>query len=91
MQFIRVGAVRLALPALLVALLGISLGLTITAMSPRQVLVGVAVSGMFLLASYGINCSITGGCDKLAWAWASVYMAVAAVQVLVGTPKFATR
>ena len=73
-NFVQIGGLRIALPALLVAAVGIAASLVLTLVAPKFWVAWVVLLGMTFLASYNINCNIVGHCVVFAWIMAGILL-----------------
>jgi uncharacterized membrane protein YhhN len=68
------------------------IGFLLAKVTSWPTLIGRSVWQLFLLVVYavGINCMVTGGCEKYAWSVAIVLAVVGSLQFLVGLYSVAT-
>ena len=74
MKFLKIGALSVALPAFLVAIMGVAGSLIIALAMPRFWPVALLTLASTFLASYNINCAIVGKCVVWAWVLAGVML-----------------
>jgi hypothetical protein len=67
MQFINIRGYSVALPAVIIAAVGLFIGVSMIVVTPKLFLAGLSVMASFLIAAYNVNCVVVGSCEM--WAW----------------------
>jgi len=67
MQTVQVFGVDIAVPALIIAVIGLVAGLVMSIAHVNLIIPSIAMVSVFFLVAYNVNCVTVGHCDVFAW------------------------